>query len=297
MKTYLDCLPCLLQQALEAARVATDNESVHKEVMTRVSAFLAKVSLDKSPPEIGRTVHAMIRDISGNNDPYADKKRSSNEHALSLLPDMRTLVRDAHDPLHTAVRLAVAGNVIDFGARGHNFDLEEELKTAVNAEFGICHYQEFKQDILKARTILYLGDNTGEIMFDRLLVEVLLKTSPATITFVVRGSPVLNDATLEDAHLAGLDQLVRVIQNGSDAPATLLSEVTPQVRDLFESSDLIISKGQGNCETLFEASGNIYFLLKVKCPIMAQLAGVESGKYLLAHRPSGSGKDGFSNQY
>lgn len=295
MRTYLDCLPCLLQQALEAARVATDDESIHREVMTRVSAFLAKVSLDKSPPDIGRTVHAMIRDISGNEDPYADKKRYSNEHALSLLPDLRTLVQAADDPLHTAVRLAVAGNVIDFGARGHSFDLEDELKTVIDAEFGICHYQEFKQDILQARTILYLGDNAGEIMFDRLLVEVLLKSSPATITFVVRGSPVLNDATLEDAHFAGLDKLVRVIENGSDAPATLLSEVTPQVRDLFENVDLIISKGQGNCESLFGASGNIYFLLKVKCPIMAKLAGAESGRYLLAHRASGSDKEGFSS--
>ena len=281
MKTYLDCLPCMLNQALEAARIATPDTARQREILDRVMGLLMELRLDVTPPEIARKAHRLIREISENPDPYADKKHEYNERALALLPRLRVQVEQADDPLNLAVRLSIAGNVIDFGAMASGFDFDREWKNADKARFGVSDYEAFKTDILKARSILYLGDNAGEIAFDRLLVEVLKQISKAKITFVVRGEPVLNDATLEDARFVALDRLVPVVDNGNDAPGTVLSEVRPEVRTLFEGADVIIAKGQGNYETLSDEPGNIYFLFQIKCPVIGQSAGAEVGNYML----------------
>ena len=282
MRTYLDCFPCVLRQTLEAAREATDDEAKQRELLNRVMELLISLRLEVSPPEIGQVVHRLIRERTGVRDPYAEKKRHYNERATALLPRVRELIENSEDPLRTAVRLAIAGNVIDFGVQSSGFDLEGEIERALETPFGIDHYDRFVEDVRKAGTLVYLGDNAGEIAFDRLLVEVLQRLSPAEITFVVRGEPVLNDATLEDARAVGLTEVVRVLDNGSDAPATVLSEVRPDVRRLIENADVVIAKGQGNYETLSTAPLNIYFLFKVKCPVIGRDAGVDVGKYVLA---------------
>jgi len=281
MKTYLDCFPCMLNQALEAARVATPDEAQQREILNKVMGLLIGLRLDASPPEIARKSHRLVRELSGNPDPYKDQKHEYNTRALALLPELRSQVEQAQDPLELAVRLSIAGNVIDFGAMASGFDFDREWKNADRASFGISDYEAFKADVQEARSILYFGDNAGEIAFDRLLVEVLQKISEAEITFVVRGEPVLNDVTLEDARFVGLDRLVPVLDNGNDAPGTVLPEVRPEVRTLFESSDVIIAKGQGNYETLSDAPGNIYFLFQVKCPVIGRDAGAEVGRYVL----------------
>ena len=207
MKTCLECFPCMLNQALEAARVATPDTARQREILNRVMGLLMELRLDASPPEIARKSHRLVRELSGNPDPYKDQKHEYNTRALALLPSLRVQVEQADDPLDLAVRLSIAGNVIDFGAMASGFDFDREWKNADKARFGISDYEAFKADILKARSILYLGDNAGEIVFDRLLVEVLQQISKADITFVVRGEPVLNDATLEDARFVGLDRI------------------------------------------------------------------------------------------
>jgi uncharacterized protein with ATP-grasp and redox domains len=281
MKTHLDCLPCMLNQALEAARVATPDTARQREILNRVMGLLMELRLDDSPPEIARRTHRLIRELSGNPDPYKTLKLDYNTRALALLPELRARVQQAEDPFELAVRLAIAGNVIDFGALASGFDLDREWRNADRARFGASDFEAFRADVVKARSILYLGDNAGEIVFDRLLVEVLQEISRAEIIFVVRGEPVLNDATLEDAQLVGLDRLVPVLDNGNDAPGTVLSEIRPEVRTLFASADVIIAKGQGNFETLSDGTGNIYFLFQVKCPVIGESAGAEVGEYML----------------
>lgn len=281
MKTHLDCLPCLLNQALEAAKAATRDPARQREILNGVMGLLMELPHDLSPPEIARRTHRLVREISENPDPYAGKKHEYNTRALALLPRLRAMVEQAEDPLELAVRLSIAGNVIDFGAKASGFDLDREWRGAESACFGVLDYEAFKTDISKARSLLYLGDNAGEIVFDRLLVEVLRQVSAADITFVVRGQPVLNDATLEDARFAGLDRLIPVLDSGNDAPGTALSEVRPEVRALFEAADVIIAKGQGNFETLSDAPGNIYFLFQVKCPVVGQSTAAEVGQYML----------------
>jgi hypothetical protein len=277
----------MLNQALEAARVATTDPVRQREILNRVMGSLMDLRLDASPPEIAREAHRLVREISGNRDPYAGKKHEYNTRALELLPRLRARVEQAEDPLELAVRLSIAGNVIDFGAKASGFDFDKEWQNADSAAFGVFDYDAFKTDALKARSILYLGDNAGEIVFDRLLIEVLQKVSAAEITFVVRGRPILNDATLEDARFVGLDRLVPVVDNGNDAPGTVLAEVRQEVRTLFGAADVIIAKGQGNFETLSDSPGNIYFLFQVKCPVIGRSAGAEVGKYMLVRRQHG----------
>lgn len=271
----------MLNQALEAARIATSDTALQREILNKVMGLLSELRLDVSPPEIARRTHRLVRELSGNPDPYKDLKQEYNTRALALLPELRARIEQAGDPLELAVRLSIAGNVIDFGAKAGGFDFDREWRNAGTARFGIFDYAVFKADVLEARSILYLGDNAGEIVFDRLLIEALKQNSKADITFVVRGSPILNDATLDDARFVGLDRLVSVMENGNDAPGTVLSEIRPEVRALFDSADVIIAKGQGNFETLSDAPGNIHFLFQVKCPVIGRSAGADMGKYVL----------------
>ncbi len=281
MKTHLDCFPCMLSQALEAARIATPDAALQREILDRVMELLTGLRLDASPPEIARKAHRLVREITGNPDPYSDLKREYNTRALALLPELRARIEQADDPLELAVRLSIAGNVIDFGAKAKGFDFDGEWRNAGRARFGVFDYEAFEADVQKAGTILYLGDNAGEIVFDRLLIEEMKKISRAEVTFVVRGRPVLNDATLEDARFVGLDRRVPVLDNGNDAPGTVLSEVRPEVLALFRTADVVVAKGQGNFETLSEAPGNIYFLFQVKCPVIGESAGAGVGRYML----------------
>jgi uncharacterized protein with ATP-grasp and redox domains len=194
------------------------------------------------------------------------------------------MVEKAEDPLKTAVMLAITGNVIDFGANPQ-FRLEEEIQEVAQKEPTINHYEDLEDRLAHAREILYIGDNAGETVFDRVLIETLGKP----VTFVVREGPIINDATREDATKSGLDKVATVVSSGCDAPGTVLSRCTGEFLDHFERADLIISKGQGNYETLSGENRPIFHLLKAKCPVIAKDLGVEVGdwviKYSLHHIP------------
>ncbi len=283
MQTYLDCIPCFVRQALEAARMATSDEKIHEAVLRRVLNMAGRMPMDQSPPVMGRRIHRLIRELCGDADPYRAVKERFNRAALALYPQCRARVEEADDPLETAVRLAIAGNVIDFGALS---DLDEKaisasISQALEAKlFG--DLGRFREALHRAGRILYLGDNCGEIVFDRLLIEQLL---PREVTFVVRGRPVINDVTMTDAETSGMTRLVPVIDNGSDIPGTVLAECAPEFGDLFRQADLVIAKGQGNYETLSDEDHPIVFLFKAKCPVIARHVGCETGR-LVVQGPS-----------
>ncbi|HKJ69712.1 MAG TPA: ARMT1-like domain-containing protein [bacterium] len=286
MRTYLECYPCVLNQALEAAKFAQLDESDQRTILHQAMTLLQQMSPGVSPPVIGQYIHRMVRNFSGERDPYAGAKQQANQEALALLPSLRNALRTASDPLEIAVRYAIAGNIIDFGAQNDSMDIQQEITQADKAPFGRCHLEQFRDAVSLAGSILYIGDNAGEIVFDRLLVELLLQISDADITFAVRGSPILNDATIEDAQQVGLDDLVPVISNGSDAPGTIVTEVNDTVREHLTGADLIIAKGQGNYETLSHHAYPLFFLLKVKCPVIGRDMGVSVGQYVLAGNPT-----------
>lgn len=278
MRTFLDCIPCFMQQTLSAGRLMGMAEEEIKHVMDVVGREIEHVSLSSTPPEMARILQARIHEITGKSDPYEDIKRESNKIALSYVESMSEAVNSSEERLRTALQVAIAGNIIDYGAI-HDLDVAAELKKLLDQERMQLEiedtvnfaYEAFKQDLGKAEKLLYIGDNAGEIVFDKILIETILEEYPhIDITFATRGAPILNDALLSDAYDIRLDKIVKVVSSGSDAPGCILSLCNDEFLEMFSSTDLIISKGQGNFESLSDASGPIYFLLIAKCAAVAR---------------------------
>ena len=282
MKTYNDCIPCLIRQTIDAVKFATMDEKIHEQVLRHVLLIMSDMDLHESPPVMGQRIHRTIRTLSGNDDPYKKLKDQFNQFALELYPELKKRIINSTNPLETAVRVSIAGNLIDFGAssRVNQSLVKRTIEQSLSAEiFGDIDAVLHAVDL--AETILYLGDNAGEIVFDRLLIEELPLNK---ITFVVRGHPVINDVTLFDAEVTGISSLVDVIDNGSDAPGTLIEECSKEFRERFFGADLIISKGQGNYETLNDIQKKIIFLLKAKCPVIAREIGCQVGDLVIKFR-------------
>ena len=269
MKTFLDCIPCLIRQALHSVRSTTDDERVHETIVRTALESIAGMDFRQPPAMMAQAIHRRIREATGNADPYVDQKQRLNDVALELYPVFLRRIEDAANPLELAVRLAIAGNVMDLAVKT-NLGEDEVLASfddCLAAPLD-CHIAEFAQAVEEAGDILYLTDNAGEIVFDRLLLERLPRKK---VTVAVRGRPVINDATMEDAEYVGLGKVARkIIDTGSDAPGTILSDCSDDFRRRFERADMIISKGQGNYETLADSPRPIWFLLRVKCPIIAR---------------------------
>ncbi len=269
MRTYLDCYPCFLQQAMKTARIITTDEAIVKKVMDKTSAILPDISLDQTPPETGKVIYQLIREITGSEDPYWNHKQQHIAEAKSLYPYLKEKIRQSKNPLKTAIRIAIAGNVIDLGVE-QEFDIKRDVETILKQEFAIDDTDLLISALSKAESILYIGDNAGETVFDKLFIEEMNKP----VTYVTREKPVINDATIKDAHASGLDEVARIISSGSEAPGTILSLCNQEFKEIFESSDLIISKGQGNYEGLSRENRPVFFLLKAKCKIIARDIGV-----------------------
>lgn len=280
MKTYLDCIPCFVRQALDAARHATEDKRIHEQVVRGVLNLSKDLDMTQSPPVTGQQIHRLIRELVRVDDPYHGVKQRFNDVALKLYSKMRQLIIESKDPFKTAVCLAIAGNIIDFGVKSQlqESELEETIEQCLAKEFSGTNLEDFRRAIEQAESILYLADNAGEIVFDRLLIEQL---PVEKVTVAVKGYPVINDATMEDAVIAGLPEIVDVIDNGSDAPGTILQSCSQSFRDYFDKADLIIAKGQGNYETLSDINKNIFFILKAKCPVISRNIGCEVGEMIL----------------
>lgn len=281
MKVYLDCHACIVRQALEAARLATDDERVHARVLRAVMARLLELPPEHTPIHVARETQMAICQAGGGDDPYAEVKREYNRRALAMEPASRAHIETAADRLAAAVKLAIAGNIMDFGATGGVFDLEAVIDRALASDLDPTAFDALRRQLARAGLVLYLGDNTGEIVFDRLLIEEIHRFSPADVVFVARSHPVLNDATCADAEFVGMPRVARVIGNGSDAPGTILAWCSRELRQLFARADVIIAKGQGNYESLSGQEGPIYFLLQAKCAVVAADLGVDEGSTVL----------------
>lgn len=276
MKTYLDCYPCFLRQALGAARMAGADERQQKVVLDHVLELLGHTEPLSTPPEIGDQVHRVVRQQVGDGDPYRIAKQISTREALALYPQFRALLAGADDPLETAVRLSIAGNVIDFGPTAE-YSLCDVVERVLAQPLEIDDRAAFREGLIRTDQVLYLADNAGETVFDRLLIEVL----DAPVVYAVKGGPILNDATTEDALAAGIDHVAEVISTGSDALGTILYRCSEKFRKLFNEAQLVIAKGQANYETLSEGGGRVFFLLQTKCPVIARDVGVPVGSIVL----------------
>lgn len=291
MRTYFDCVPCFVRQVLDSVRMTTDDTRLHEKVLREALNMASEMDLNQSPPAMAQKIHRFIREITGVHDPYLEVKNRFNRLALQMYPELKQQVEASTDPLEAAVRLAIAGNVIDFGVDSavEQSRVERTIAESLTDPFDRENLETFKDAISRAEEILYLGDNAGEIVFDRLLIERL---PCEKITFVVKGGPILNDAVMEDAQIVGLTDVVDVIDNGSDAPGTILESCSEAFRHRFDESDLVIAKGQGNYETLSEVDKNIFFLVMPKCSVLARHLGREIGSLVL----SGSNHSNFAER-
>jgi uncharacterized protein with ATP-grasp and redox domains len=278
MLVHLDCFPCFLKQALIALRLGTQDVALQERILKSVLDEIKSADTSKPPAYTSTFIHKKIRNLLGK-DPFEKIKSEYNQIALALYPSLKTLVEESRDPLWTSTRLAIAGNVIDFGIFT-SIDIEGTIKRSLHNQLAVDGYSDLRNVIRESGTILYVTDNAGEIVFDRLLVENLISLGKNVIA-AVKGSPVINDATLEDATEAGLVHVCEVIDNGSEAVGTILQWTSPEFQEIFKSSHLVISKGQGNFETLFGQRENMFFLFQSKCNVVSQELGLSLGSMLI----------------
>lgn len=272
MKLYLDCYPCVLRQTLQVFRSASISENKQIGIIGKVMVLLQEADPSAPPPEIVARMHTLIRELTNCEDPYQELKRSSTKNALLLYPELRDKISMAKDPFDTAVRLCIAGNIIDFGV-SNDIDLQVVIQRVLTQPYAIDHTSALKNEISNANSTLFLADNAGETVFDRLLIERINKK----VLYAVKDAPVLNDATAEDAVSAGVDTVAEVISCGARSPGVILSRCSEEFIKIYNQADVIIAKGQGNYEALSGEKKNIFFLLQTKCSVLARNLRVPVG--------------------
>lgn len=269
-----DCILCFRKQAERLIEKHGLSDELAREVRDELEIIIGKQAKSFTSPEVGRYLNGLVRTIIGVKDLYAREKQEFNEMVLHMYDVLKERVNSSENPTYTALRYALAGNIIDFGPP-QEFNARLAFDEALKKVPAIDHSERLFREIEKAETVLYLGDNAGEIVADKLFIEILQHPN---LYFAVRGNYVMNDVTLEDADFVGIDQFAHVISNGYDAPSTILSACSPEFIHIYKKADVVVSKGQGNLEGLInEKDKNIFFLLMVKCEVMARQVGVAIG--------------------
>jgi len=281
MKAQPECHLCFQRQARVAIELAGMNPQAGEKLLSEINQQLMTTSLAINPAITASHLHAMIRECSGSVDPYREKKQEATAHALVLYPQLKQLIDNSPDPIDAAIRLAIAGNIIDLGV-ADSYNLEASIERVLSLQPAIDHLPQLRKALEHADNILYLADNAGETVMDRLLIETLDKP----VTLVVKGGPAVNDATLDDASAAGLDKVCEVIDNGAAAMGTLLDQCSESFCHRFAVADLVIAKGMANFESLHGSRPNMFFLLQAKCAVVAAHLGVaEKSVVILENLP------------
>ncbi|MDI6724643.1 MAG: DUF89 domain-containing protein [Methanobacterium sp.] len=279
MKVYYECAPCFLRQAKEALDLATNDENLKIEVMEELLEIIYnEFRQDAVSNEIGTKIHRTIKNRTKNDDPYLLEKEKGNEIALKFLPKIKELIKE-NDGLETYVKAAIVGNIIDFGALGVNFDIEKGIIENMNEGIALNHVNELEKELKTAKNVLYLADNNGEIVFDKLLIEKL-KEYDVNVTVALKEYPILNDACIEDAIQIGLNEVAELVSTGTDSIGILYADISKEFKEIFKNSDMVISKGLGNYEglTAMELGDKpVFCLLNAKCNPIAKDIGVNVG--------------------
>lgn len=290
MKVTADCIPCYLNQSLNAMAKGGWPEDKREEVLLDLLPLIGSLDSRMTPAENSSLVLHRLVQVMGNRDPFKKAKSESNQKALQHLPRLRTMVSQAEDPLRLAIKFAVAGNVVDMGIFDR-YDLAGAIRDVLESEFTKNDYPAFRDRLEQARKLLIIGDNSGEVVFDRLLVETLAEAG-LEVVYGVKGNFILNDATLEDAAEAGLHEVCLVITNGNNYLGTVAEKCSEEFLQVYREADLVISKGQANYESLegTELAGDkTFFLLKAKCPVVAKHLGAATGDIVFIQNNASEG--------
>ncbi|MEI6157328.1 MAG: ARMT1-like domain-containing protein, partial [Atribacterota bacterium] len=268
-------------QAQEASEISGRDRGLAWKVSQEVCKLYSQADPNWTPAYMTTLAHQVAKRVLENEDIFLAQKRYYNRMALDLYPRLKDIVEKSTNRLETALRIAIAGNIIDLGVY-REVKVDEILSQIEHTPWGIYQFEEFKMDLEKANTLVYVGDNAGEVVFDRVLLEEI--DHSRHILFIVKGGPISNDALLEDAREAGIDQVARIVTTGQAEIGISLEKTSSDVQSFWKRADLIISKGQGNYETLSDHPENIYFLLKAKCIPVARELGVPQGSLILKKR-------------
>jgi uncharacterized protein with ATP-grasp and redox domains len=289
MRTSLECLSCFVRQAVGSARLVTADEAMIIRMMQTVLRELSTANLFLTPPEIVEELHAIIRRELNHRDPFQAIKQMSTQRALELAPEAEAAISTSHNPFASAVAFAIAGNILDFGMKSewNETAIEKSFAEAVEKgrRFDQALINRFYNEIDRAERVLILGDNAGEAVFDRLLIEHFPKKTE--VFYAVKSAPVINDVTTQEALDSGLDEVASIISNGAAIPGTVLSKCSAEFLEIFNTAEVVISKGQGNFETLNEEQRRLWFLFQVKCPSIAQYYHFNLGDWLLLEKGRG----------
>ena len=282
MEIFLDCLPCMFRQALEASRMATDKLDLQEKIMEDSIKILSDYKNYKSSPHIARDIHHAVKKTTGVYDPYEKIKKRDVAAAKRAYPILERFLQKKQNNLYWALKIAATGNIID-SAINNNVNMEDCIEKELEKEFSVCDLELFENKLKTAKSLLIIGDNAGETVFDRMLAQYL---SCLDVTYAVRSEPIINDATVEVAYASGLGDCTNIISTGCNAPGAILKECSTEFLNIFNSADIIISKGQGNFEALSDEGKQIFFLPKAKCPVISQKLGVDLNQYVFKYNGS-----------
>ena len=273
-----ECVECIINQSAKVANAIEADDILSNKLTSTVKNLSKEFSFDDTPPEIASYVYEEMARIAKKKDLYDEVKEYSTQKALSFVPLLQEKLTNSKDKLLTATKIAVAGNVIDLAAEVE-FDLEDELEKIFHTQFAHNDFELLKENLKKAQSIVIIGDNVGEHIFDYMFIETLNELYPnVEITYMVRGNPIINDVTIKEAKEAGFDNICKLVDSGVNTPGFTYNRATKEAKELFDNADLIISKGMGNYECMSPSHrGEICFLLKVKCSVVASSLNKEVG--------------------
>jgi hypothetical protein len=271
------CLPCFLKQVVQAAQFSGVEREKTFNLLKESLFLLKESSWKRTPPELSTELHRFVREYLGIEDPYFEPKKRSSELALSLYERLKSYVRKSSEPLYVAARLALAGNVIDL-TFGEDFDIFEAVEESLKKKLSIDDFSLFQKRLAQVNHIVFLADNAGETVFDRIFIEEI----PVKVYYIVNEKPVLNEATVEDAVIADIDKVAEVISDGTDAVGFIPEISSSQSKRLFEEAELIIAKGQANYELLEGKGSPAFYMLKAKCEVVAKSLKVPQGSLVFS---------------
>lgn len=281
MKVYYECGACFLRQAREAMDLATDDDNLKIDLMKSIFEYLAlKYNKDASSNKIGTGIHRMIKDKTLCDDPYIHEKKLGNQIAIDILPRIKEILDD-NGTLANHVKMAIIGNILDYGALGLDLDLEDLLEKNLNKDLFINQTKDLEKSLETVDSLLYLCDNTGEIVFDKLLIEKIKTDYDVDVIVALKSKPILNDACLEDGLAIGLDDIATLVTTGTDSIGIIYEYSSQDFQKLFNNTDLVISKGLGNYEGLTELAiddKDVFCLLSSKCSAIAKDIGMPEGE-------------------
>ncbi len=292
MKTYIECIPCTLSQCINTLDVSGVSEDLKEKTISRLLERLKGLDYNLPPAYNSDLAYETCKEITKVEDPYYNLKRKYNRLALEIYPELVKIVNSSSDPLYAAAKVSVEGNVIDLGInlnKGKKIDFKKIIADINNIPLAINNYDKFKESLEKAENILYISDNAGEIVFDKVFVQELAKLNK-NIVFSVKSGPIINDATIEDAREAGIDNFAKVVGIGCVKSGINFGYISKEFLEIFRNADLIISKGQANFESLDEIDKNIFFILKAKCNRVAERLGVNYLDVVLAKKKAKWGR-------